>query len=424
MTSVVGIVIGVLLVAIILFVLILKKMIYICSPNEVLIFSGKHRWIEVQEVVDGKVVTRKKKLGYRLIKGGRGYRIPMLERVDRIDLTNMSIEVTVRDAFSKGAIPITIKAVANVKIAGEEPIINNAIERFLGKSRDEVESIIRETLEGNLRGVLAGMTPEEVNEKKEKFVEQLQEEAVKDLQKLGVVVDTVNIQSVSDDKGYLDSIGRIKAAQVRKEARIAEATASAQAAVRAAQNKQQKVLQEIEAQKAIVEAEAQRKIRDAETRLDAMVAEERAKVAQELAKAQGQIEVQKARLEKVKRQLEADVLQPAKAQAEADIQKAKAEVANIIQDGRARAEAFKALAASWQKAGVAGRDMYLLQKLEKTLPTVLQVLHEMTVDKLTVLPAQGGDVAKGFASLREQLKTATGVDIGKAASRLASKPSA
>ncbi len=414
----------VLLLALGLIVLVLKKMIYICSPNEVLIFSGKHRWVQVQEVVDGKVVARKKKLGYRLIKGGRGYRIPMLERVDRIDLTNMSIEVQIRDAYSRGAIPLTIKAVANVKIAGEEPIINNAIERFLGKSREEVITIIRETLEGNLRGVLATLTPEEVNEKKEKFVEQLQEEAIKDLQKLGVIVDTVNIQSVLDDKGYLDSIGRIKAAQVRKEARIAEATAQAQAAERAAQNKQQKVLKEIEVQKDIVEAEAKRRIRDAETRLDAVVAEERAKVTAALAKAQAEIEVQKARLEQVKRQLEADVLQPARAQADADIQNAKAEVANIIQDGRARAEAFRALAASWQKAGVAGRDMYLIQKLEKTLPAVLDVLHDMEVDKLTVLPAQGGEVAKGLASLREQFRSATGVDLADAASRLASKPRA
>ena len=78
----------------------------------------------------------------------------------------MLIEVAVQGAYSKGGIPLNVHGVANVKIAGEQPVLDNAIERFLGVDRARIMAIAKETLEGNLRGVLATLTPEEVNEDK------------------------------------------------------------------------------------------------------------------------------------------------------------------------------------------------------------------------------------------------------------------
>ena len=69
-----------------------------------------------------------------------------------MDLTNMIIDLRVSNAYSKGGIPLQVEGVANIKIAGEEPTIHNAIERLLGKSRKEIEQIAKETLEGNLKG--------------------------------------------------------------------------------------------------------------------------------------------------------------------------------------------------------------------------------------------------------------------------------
>ena len=80
-------------------------------------------------------------------------RVPLLESVDQMDLTNMIIEVTVRNAYSKGGIPLSVQGIANIKVPGEQPLLNNTLERFLGKSREEIMKIARETLEGNLRGV-------------------------------------------------------------------------------------------------------------------------------------------------------------------------------------------------------------------------------------------------------------------------------
>ncbi len=418
MLNVISIVVAAVVVAIILILLAVKKMVYVCPPNEVLVFSGRHRWIRETVQEDGKWVERRRKVGYRLIKGGRGFRIPLLERVDRVDLTNMIIEVSVQNAYSKGGIPLSIQGVANVKIAGEEPVINNAIERFLDKPREEIIKIVKETLEGNLRGVLSTLTPEEVNEKKDAFVTQLQEEAVRDLQRLGVVVDTVKIQNVFDEVRYLDSIGRQRSAEVKKTARIAEAENRAAAAIRAAENRRDTTLRQIEVQVRTAQAEADKRIKDALTRRDAVVAEERAKVTAALAKANAEIDVQKARLEQVRRQLDADVIQPAQAQADADIQAAQGQVAKVIEEGRARAASFKNVAASWKKAGVAGRDMFLLQKMDDLIPNVLEVLQDMKVDKLTLLPSQDGSLARTAASLNEQVKAATGLDLAKTASRL------
>ena len=225
-------------------VLVAKNLIYVCGPNEVLIFSGgKHR-------------TR----GYRVIKGGRGMRIPLLETVDRLDLSNMIIEVAVSNAYAKGGIPLSVSGVANVKIDSKSPSLDNAIERFTNKTREEIIKIAKETLEGNLRGVLSQLTPEQVNEDKITFAEKLLHEADVDLSKLGLELDTLKIQNVTDERGFLDSIGRKQSAELLKTARIAEAEARSLSAVREAENIQAARLAEIENERSIIEAETDRRI--------------------------------------------------------------------------------------------------------------------------------------------------------------------
>ena len=174
MTTPILVLVGALLLAALVMILIVTRLIYICAPNEVLIFSGTRRMVGNRSV------------GYRLVQGGRGIRIPMMERVDRMDLTNMIIDLRVQGAYSKGGIPLNVEGVANLKIAGSEPIIGNAIERFLGKTREEVMKVARETLEGNLRGVLATLTPEEVNRDRVKFAQELLTESDKDLHSIGL----------------------------------------------------------------------------------------------------------------------------------------------------------------------------------------------------------------------------------------------
>src|SRR5205085_9084901 len=108
----------------------------------------------------------------------------------------------------------------------------NAIERLLDRGQAEIISIARETLEGNLRGVLATLTPEEVNQDREKFAQELLHEADHDLARVGLELDTLRVQHISDDKGYLDSIGRRTTAELLKKSRISEAENQALSAER------------------------------------------------------------------------------------------------------------------------------------------------------------------------------------------------
>ena len=227
-------------------------------------------------------------------------------------------------------------------------MLDNAIERFLGVDRQRIMAIAKDTLEGNLRGVLATLTPEELNQDKIKFAQSLLAEAEDDLRRLGLELDTLKIQDVSDDVNYLDSIGRKQSAEVQKKALIAEARAAAEAAVRAASNRQETELSKIEAEIATARADNARRVADAQTRAAALVAEAQGQVASRLARAEGEVEVQKARVEQVRRKLAADVLEPARARKAAAEAAAKGAAAQIIEQGRATAQAMDQI---WRRPG-------------------------------------------------------------------------
>ncbi len=402
----VGFLVGVLAILFLLAIFIIRNVIHICPPNKVLVFSGRYRFITLKKGEQ----TYRKKLGYRIIKGGKGFRMPLFEAVDSLDLTNMIIEVHVEEAYAKGAIPLTVHGVANVKIAGSEPIIRNAIERFLGKPKAEIVRIARETLEGNLRGVLATLTAEQVNEDRISFTQRLQDEADDDLATLGLILDTLKIQHISDKVMYLDSIGRIRGAEVKRDARIATAKNWEEAAVVDAENRREKQKIKITVTRKTAEAEFAKRLRDAVTKRAAVIAEEKAKVAALVAKAQAEVELQEARYVQMQHQLEADLVKPAMAQTESDMAKAEGAVALQIEEGKATAAALRAIVETWKASGKAGRDIFLLQKLDKILPNVLTVLNQVKIDKLTYLPGTGGTGASS-AKLVEEVKAATGVDL-------------
>ena len=394
-------------------ILVIKRLICIAGPNEVLVFSGL-----TQSDVGG---TRR---GFGVIKGGRRLRVPLFEVVDVMDLTNMIVPVNVNNAFSKGGIPLTVETVANVKIAGEMPLLANAIERLLGKPREEVMRIAQETLEGNLRGVLATMTPEELNEDRERFEQGLIDEADEDLRRLGLVLDTLKIQNISDDKGFLDSIGRKKNAEIHKSAQIAEAQNKAISAVRSAKNWEETEVARIQAAIRTLGAQTERKVAEAKSRRQAVVAEEQGKVAALLAAAQAEHEVQQNRIEQVRRQLDADVVEPAEASRQQSIAAAQAGAATIIENGRARAAALEQVIESWKQAGPGARDVFLLQKLERLTNMTTSTIKEVKIDKITVLPSSGNgtNLATGMVSAAEQIKASLGIDVVEAVkSRIGAK---
>ncbi|MGD1855750.1 MAG: flotillin family protein [Leptolyngbyaceae cyanobacterium] len=387
--------------------LIIRNLYYICQPNEVLIFAGAQQRLG------------QKTIGYRLVKGGSSIRKPLVEKALRMDLTNMIIELKVTNAYSKGGIPLQVDGVANIKVAGEEPAIHNAIERLLGKNRKEIEKIAKETLEGNLRGVLASLTPEQVNEDKIAFAKSLLDEAEEDLEKLGLVLDTLQIQNISDNVRYLDSIGRKQQAQLQRDARIAEAEAKAASAIQTAENEKITSVRRIDRDTGIAEAEAERRIQDALTKRGAVVAEVEAEIASELVRFQSDIPVQQERIKQITEQLKADVIAPAEAECKRAIEAAKGDAAQIIEDGKAQAEGTRQLAESWRAAGDNARDIFLLQKLETLLKTLSATVPDVTVQNVTVIDSQTGGTAKQAIAIMEQLKQTTGLDLANAVNNFA-----
>jgi flotillin len=410
-----GGIIAVLVIAsfvVLLFIVItVKRVLLVVPPNEALILSG------------GRRKTGDRVVGYRIVRGGSALRLPLLERADRIDLTNIKIDVQVMGAFSRGGIPLNVQGVANVKLPGGEPLLNNAVERFLGRTREEIMMIAKETLEGNLRGVLAQLTPEEVNEDKNRFAQTLVEEAEHDMARMGLELDLLKIQNVTDDVGYLKSIGRIAGADLKKRAVSAEVQAQADAAVQKAQNWSASETARYDADLAIARSEMDKRILDARTKREAMIQEARGQVLAQIAQVKAEIERQKARAIQVQRKLEADVVQPAEAARQKKEEEARGAAASIIERGKAEAQALKKLVEAYKSKGVDAREILALQSV---LPMALDISgarYPLKIAKITVLPTGGDDLARKLIGTNEQLKQATGFDLGNAASRLlGSKP--
>lgn len=390
---------------------VLTNLIYICSPNEVLVFSG------------GTHLGRNgKTVGYRIVKGGRTLRVPFFETVDRMDLTNMNIEVSVKGAFSKGGIALNVEGIANVKIAGESPALDNALQRLMGKPKPIIMRIAKDTLEGYLRGVLASLTPGEVNENTQAFEKGLREQAGEGFERLGLTLDNLKIQSISDDVGYLSAVGRISAAQLNRDNRVAEAERRAESLTEQADSRKRGELAKIQTQLNITKAEAVRRVANAKTAGQAYVAEQQGEVAALLTKAKAELGLQTARVEQARFQLEAEVVTPARKDCEARIAHARGDAAPILENGRARAEALRDLARQWQQAGTSAKDVFLLQRLDTILPTFLDSIRKIRVTDLTML--QGGPNAGGASQAVGMVKAleASGIDIPGILNRLSGAP--
>lgn len=404
---------GGVVVAAIAFMSLLKKLLHVCPPNKVLIFSGRDR-----VTADGR------KVGFRTVFGGRAWRIPVLERVEEMDLTNISVPMSITGAYSEGpdgelGIPLSVHAVANIKVSSDRQYIGNALERFLGRGRDEISRVAKETLEGHLRGVLASMTPEEVNEDRLKFAERLTEEAERDLQKLGLHLDTLKVQHVADDRNYLESIGRKRIAEVLRSAEVAESDAqrSAKEAEAAAAGRAAVALSKAEGN-ILGKRNELREIR-AELDASAKSEEERAQAAAQQARAIAERELQEIRGELEQLRLTAEVTIPAEVARRVKELDAAGQAASIAEDGKASAQALRFVAQAWAESQGQAMDMYVLQNLEGIFGQVVDAAKNMKVREVNLVDSGDGKTMPAYASaypatvaaLLAQVNDSLGVDI-------------
>jgi flotillin len=192
-------------------------------PNKVAIVSGRKRKLK-----DGTI------LGFRLVHGGATLRLPGLERVDYLDLNVIPVNLETRKAITKQGVAVTVQAVANVKIGSDDRSLGNSAERFLGMPITGVKEVILQTLEAHLRAICGTLTVEEINSDRQAFAHRMTADAAEDFQKMGLVIDVFAVQHISDEHGYLDSLGRKRTSEVVRDAEIGEADAKRDAMMRTA----------------------------------------------------------------------------------------------------------------------------------------------------------------------------------------------
>lgn len=395
-------------VAVLGFLSLLRQFLYVGRPNELLIFSGRQQLLE-----DGSSV------GYRVVHAGWAVRIPLMEMVHRMDLTTIPIDLHVTGAYSKGGIPVNLHAVAYVKVTSDPARRHNAIERFLEKQAAEIQRVAKESLEGQLRGIVARMTPEEINHDRLKFAEEMAREIHEDFDRLGIELDTLKVQSVHDDIQYLDSIGRERLAQVLSSAEIAESVAKADAdEAEAMANRLGQVAFEA-AENTIKQRENDLRSTMAQLEAQAKGEEERAEQAALTARSTAEQKLQQIRSQLEALRLAADVVLPAEAQKKAAEMKSRSDAASIAADGEALAEVLRMLTEVWLKAGKDARDIFLIQQLEQTISRVSAQVKKLQIGEVTLI--DGGDgqalahhlasLPRAVAAVFESLRATTGVDV-------------
>ena len=383
--SIVG---GVAAVVVVLVVLNLvsRWMIRICRPNEMLIVTGSHS-------NQGAQGTK----GYRVVaNGGWTFVKPILETARRMDVTLLPVLVEVKNAYSNGGTPLDIQAIANVKVSTDPAVRNNAIERFLDRDPAEIVQVAKENLEGNLRSVLAQLTPEQVNEDRLRFAEQIADDVGEDLRRLGLQLDTLKIQSVSDEVDYLNSISRRRVAQIVRDAEIAEAEAIGQAERIEAEMEEVSEVVRTNSETTVLEKDNQVRTKVALMEKEARAEEERTTAAEQEAKAKAEQKLQKVRAQLERLRLQAEQVMPAQAEQKAQELRARGNASATAENGKASALVNDLLTRVWDEAGSTAELVFLLQQIEMVLEQATRLPKRLKLKRITTLD---GNDATSLASL-------------------------
>jgi len=240
--------VGVLLVAMIAYVIAYLAFLKKVGPNEVLVVSGR-----------GKVM---------FITGGADMVIPLFHTWNTLSLEVMTLDVTTPEVYTSQGVPIMVDGVAQIKIKKDEPSLLAASERFLGKAPDEIARIALETVQGHLRAILGTLTVEDIYKNRDQFAQKVQEISAGDLSNMGLGIDAFTIRDIRDKHGYLEALGKPRIAEVKRTAAVAEAVANKEALIAQADAERETRERQAEAQRLAQAAEAQRDAAVAEANAD------------------------------------------------------------------------------------------------------------------------------------------------------------
>ena len=293
----------------------------VAGANEALIISGRR-----EKGPEGLV-------GLKVVRGQGVIVLPLINKVGKLHLSARQINIQLSDAVTKQGIKCAVQGVATVKIGSDEESIRAAAERFMERE-DQIDSIVKNVLEGSLRSIVGTLTVEELNYDRAKFQQEVQSAARSDLATSGLTIDNFTIQAIRDEVGYMDLIGQQETARRERDARMAKAQADQEAAVR-----------EAEAQQIKLNAARDVSLRQAE--IESLTAAANAKAAQAgpLAQAEAtqevtrkQTELAQLEAERKQQELVTTTIRPAEADADAQVKRAEGDKLARIAAAQAEAE--------------------------------------------------------------------------------------
>ncbi len=402
----------------------------VAGANEAIIVAGS-RGAKVHDE-RGQQISSPGDKGVKVVVGGGTIVMPLLNRVGRLKLTARQINVQLSDAVTSQGIKVQVQGVATFKIGRDVESLRNAAERFLDAKPEQVDSIVKNVLEGSLRSIVGTLTIEELIRDRQKLLQQVQDAAKGDLATSGLQIDAFTIQSFSDESNYIELLGQQSVATVTRDARMAKATTDQEAAVREAQSQQIKI-----------NAARDVSLREAETKTQVAAAQARADQAGPLAQAEATQEVVRKQTELA--QLEADrkekellstIVKPAAADAQAVIARAEgekrariaaaeadaettrleggAEAQIVLTKGEAEAKALAMRADAYKQFNEAA----IIQTVLAALPEIVKAAAEPMghIDSLTVMSADGAsdlvkNATRAVIESTTAIKGLTGLDV-------------
>ncbi|API93656.1 flotillin family protein [Virgibacillus pantothenticus] len=267
------------------------------GPDEALIVTGSYlggKNVHVDE--SGNKI--------KIIRGGGAFVLPVFQQAEPLSLLSSKLEVTTPEVYTEQGVPVMADGTAIIKIGGSISEIATAAEQFLGKTKEDREVEAKEVLEGHLRSILGSMTVEEIYKNRDKFSQEVQRVASQDLAKMGLIIVSFTIKDVKDKNGYLESLGKPRIAQVKRDADIATAEADKETRIKQAEAAKDAKKAELERATEIAEAEKVNQLKTADYRREQDIAKARADQAYDLetARARQDVTEQEMQIKIIERQ--------------------------------------------------------------------------------------------------------------------------
>lgn len=340
----VWVVVAIVVFLVIAFIAIFTTRYRTAGPDEALIVTGSY--------LGGKNVhTDEAGNKIKIIRGGGTFVLPVFQQASPLSLLSSKLEVSTPEVYTEQGVPVMADGTAIIKIGGSINEIATAAEQFLGKSRQDREFEAKEVLEGHLRSILGSMTVEEIYKNRDKFSQEVQRVASQDLAKMGLVIVSFTIKEVRDKNGYLESLGKPRIAQVKRDADIATADAEKETRIKRAEAAKDAQKSELERATEIAEAEKENQLKTAEYRREQDIAKARADQAYdfETARSKQQVTEQEMQIQIIERQkqieLEEKEIQRREKQYDSEVKK-KADADRYAVEQAAVAEKAKQMAAA------------------------------------------------------------------------------